>query len=360
MLSAAPEPDSLLIPALGRTQNGMTKNVNSRTRVQAGVKTGGQFAAEIHREPQGVALAPAPSPLDKAAVAAAADMVRTRAAYETGRWQRRQDKGGLSDLHTPPLPPELVELNRQAEAFESLPREEQAEVMDKLNFAGAKHLLEPGQKLGTDKIQVAEGLDPEGGKIGLALVAQKRIADAGLPGAVTMTEAGAWTAFTVQDGNIKHGLTVGATLVSFSAEGDDDSDYTRDSWLSWADRGVYGGTVFEQDRAEDIRRYYDDHHECAVMMDVMAGSPFRDHGEHFGQLDRGGRTAVLKADGAQNVLDVSGDEAVLTTDDGIVLHPSMANGFLDHVAARTGHPDREAFAADLREVFRETERRLIR
>lgn len=68
-------------------------NVNNRTRVHAGIKTGGQFAAEAHQEPEGVLLARA-SPLDQAAIATVGDMVQ-------------------------------------------------------LKFVGAKHLLEPGQKATT-------------------------------------------------------------------------------------------------------------------------------------------------------------------------------------------------------------------
>ena len=41
------------------------------------------------------------------------------------------------------------------------------------------------------------------------------------------------------------------------------------------------------------------------------------------------------------------------------LHASMVRGFLNHVASETGHPDGEALVSDLREVFRETDRRLI-
>lgn len=95
-------------------------------------------------------------------------------------------------------------------------------------------------------------------------------------------------------------------------------------------------------------------------MDVMASSSFCDHEELFGEMDTDGRTADLKVDDTGVVLDVSGDEPVLKTEEGKALHPSMTRRFLDHMATRTGHVNGEAFALNLREVFRKTDRRLIR
>jgi hypothetical protein len=60
------------------------------------------------------------------------------------------------------------------------------------------------------------------------------------------------------------------------------------------------------------------------------------------------------------VLDVSSDEPAFKTSDGTPLHPAMVRGFLDHLAAQTDHADGNALASDLREVFRETDRRLVR
>jgi hypothetical protein len=93
-------------------------------------------------------------------------------------------------------------------------------------------------------------------------------------------------------------------------------------------------------------------------MDEMAGSSFREHDEYCGELDLEGRTAALKTDDTENLLDLSGDVQVLKTDDGEALHPSMVNGFLDHMASKTGHVGGDAFVADLRGVFKETDRRL--
>lgn len=76
----------------------------------------------------------------------------------------------------------------------------------------------------------------------------------------------------------------------------------------------------------------------------------------IGELDRDGRTVDIKVDDTEITLDLSGSDPILKTDDGKVLHPSMARGFLDHMAERTGHPDGNAFASNLREVFRETDR----
>lgn len=337
----------------------MTKNVENRARVQAGIKTGGQFAAEMHSEPAEVTLKQAPSPLDRAAVAAVGDLVRTNAAVETGRWQRSQDKGYMRDLPTPPLPPVLVNINRQAQEFESLSRQEQDDVMDKLKLTGAKFLLEPGQKLGNDRIQLADDLDTENGKLGLALAAQKHMTEAGLPGRITMTDIGDATDFAVRDDALTYNVTIGSGRLSFAAASDDDDDYVRRSWLNRADVGVYGGSVFEADRSKGLRSHFDSHREYATMMDTMASSSFRDHEEYFGEMDREGRTADLVVDGTRVTLDLSGFDPVLKTEEGKALHPSIASGFLDHMATRTGHEDGKAFASNLREVFRETDRRLI-
>lgn len=339
---------------------GMT-NVNNRSRVQAGIKTGGQFAAEAHQEPEGILLTQAPSPLDQAAVAAVGDLVRTNAAAETGRWQRRIDMARRGYEHEPPepMPPALVEVNRQAEEFESLPRQEQDELLDKLKLTNTKHLLEPGQKLGTDKVQLADDLGTEHRQIGLALVAQRHMTEAGLPGTITMTDIGNATDFSVHDGGITHNISVGSGYLSFSAGCDDEEDYTRRSWLHRADAGVYGGSVFEENRVQALRTHFDSHREYATMMDVVACSSFREHEEFFGELDRSGRTAEIKVDDTEITLDLSGTDPILKTEDGKALHPSMASGFLDHMATRTGHADGTTFASDLREVFRETDRRLI-
>lgn len=233
---------------------GMT-NVNNRTRVQAGIKTGGQFAAEAHQEPEGVLLTQTPSPLDRAAVAAVGDLVRTNVLGEIGGWQRHHDKGYLRDLPTPPLPPELVEIQRQADEFKSLPWQGQAA----LKLSAAKHLLEPGQKLGTDKVRLAEDLETEKGQIALALVAQRQMSDAGLPGTITMTDIGNATDFAVQDRGITHNVSVGSGYLSFSSEDADDEGYVHSSWLNRADAGVYGGSVLEQDRTKGLRSHFDSH-----------------------------------------------------------------------------------------------------
>ncbi|MBG0738955.1 hypothetical protein IV500_05895 [Paeniglutamicibacter antarcticus] len=338
----------------------MTMNVENRTRVQAGIKAGGQFAAEMHAEPSGVILAQGTSPLDGAAVAAAAGVVRTRAACETGKWQRHQDKAYPYNLELP-LPAELLELNRQAKDFESLPRQEQDDLLDQLKLPGVKHLLEPGQKLGNDRVLVADNLDTDGGDIGLALTAQKLIADAQLPGTATLTQVGELSTFIIQDAGIKHDIRVGKSLLSFAADSGKANDYTRDNWLYRADISVHGGSAYDEGQVRKVANHFRDHREYAVMMDVAAGSPFNDSDAHFGEFCRADRTAVIKTDGIENLLDVSGDEPVLKPTDGMnALHPSMVRGFLDHMATQTGNPDRDAFVADLREVFRETDRRLVR
>lgn len=209
-------------------------NVNNRTRVQAGIKTGGQFAAEAHQEPEGVLLTQAPSPLDEAAVAVVADLVRTSAAVEEGDWQRHHDKGYRRDLPTPPYPPEILELRRQADSFETLPAQEQREILDKLKLPAAKHLLEPGQTLGNHKVEVAEDVLADGGKLGFALASQKLITDANLPGTATLTKAGDQTEFSIPNNGIQHEIRVASSMMSLSASSTDD-DYTRNSWLTRRD-----------------------------------------------------------------------------------------------------------------------------
>lgn len=335
-------------------------NASNRTRVQAGIKTGGQFAAESHQEPKGVRLAGVTTSLDQAAVAAAGDMVRTKAAVETGRWQRRQDKGHMQDQPMPSLPPALAEINNQAQHFESLSREDQAEVMDKLELGTAKFMLEPGQQLGAGRIRLADGLDTVNGKVGLALIAQKQVAEARIPGTITMVDIGDSTDFVVHDGGIAHTLSIGTSRLSFSSQGSDEEDYARSRWLNRADAAFYGGSVLDEHAAGKLRSRFTEHRESAVLMDAMAGSSFREHDDYFGELNRQERTVEVKVDGTEILLDVSGADPVLKVDGGKALHPSMVQGFLDHMALRTGLNDGEAFASHLREVFRETDRRLIR
>lgn len=118
--------------------------------------------------------------------------------------------------------------------------------------------------------------------------------------------------------------------------------------------------MFERDRSEGLRENFKDHREYAVMMDVVASSSFRDYESHFGEMNRETRTAVIQSDGTEAVLDISGDKPVLTSEDGkSTFHPSIVAGYLDHMAEQTGHRDRDAFVDNLREVFRETDRRLI-
>nr|WP_139187321.1 hypothetical protein [Pseudarthrobacter chlorophenolicus] len=338
----------------------MTKNVENRARVQAGVRTGGQFAAEMHSEPTGITLTVGPSPLDKTAVGVVGALVRARSAIEMGTWQRRQDKGRYGYEHEAPdpVPEVLVELDRRAKAFETLPRDEQDAVLDQLEMTGTRYLLEPGQQLGNEKVRVADDLDTSG-NTGLALVAQKVVADAGIPGTVTLTEIGDRTSFTVEEGDIRHTISIGANSLSLSATPGDEEDYRRGDWFDRAHTSSTGGYVFEPARAEDLRRQYESHCEYAAMMDVVADSSFQDAESYLGELDRSARTAELRADGAEYLLDVSGEEPTLKTDDGKPLHPSMVRGFLNHMATQTGHPDGDTLASDLREVFRETDRRLI-
>lgn len=317
-------------------------NVESRSRVQSGIPSGGQFAAELHAE-AGITLT-VPSPLDTAAVAYVGDLVRTSVVAETGKWQRRMDGWGRDATAEIPLPPELIEYDRQAANFESLPRQEQEEVLDQLKLPNAKPLLEPGQQLGNDKVRIAEDLDTEGGNLGLALTAQKLVAESGIRGDITLTKIGNNTEFTVQDGNIQHTLEIGDRMLSFSATSGAAEDYDRDNWLCRADMSSFGGSIFEQDRAEELLKLHDGHREYAVMMDVVADSSFRHFESLIGELNREYRTAELKVDGTEYELDVSEDTPSLRGDGASLMHPSMVPGFLNHAATQTGHPDGDALA----------------
>lgn len=342
----------------------MTKN-SDRNRVQPGVPSGGQFAAERHGEPDGVTLTrPAPSAFDQAAVAALGDIVRTNANIELGTWLRRMDKGRRGYEHEPQeqMPRPLAEALQQAKEFETLPVEDQRALLDALQLPAMKHVLEPGQRLGTDTIDVAEGLDPADANLALTLASQKQVTDAGLPGTTTLTGIGDTTTFIVQDQGIRHGLRSGSGYLTIAARPEDDDDYTRAEWLSRAEVSSFGRSILKSDQSAEIARTYKDHHAYAVLMGAMADSPFRDHHSHFVEMDRDERTVGLTADGASVVLDVKGNTPVLRADggNGGDLHPSMTAGFLAYMAEKTGRPDGATFAADLQEVFREAERRLIR
>jgi hypothetical protein len=336
--------------------SGMT-NVENRNRVRAG-KTAGRFAPEAHQEPAGVTLT-APAPLDEAAVGLVADLVRTRSSVEMGSWQRQMDKGGGHLRPMPPTPEVLVELDRRAKGFETLPRTEQVEVLDQLKLTGAAFLLEPGQKLGNDRVQVADDLNAPD-DLGVALAAQKVMTESGIEGPITLVEAGKYPKFTVEDGPLVHKVSLGERALSFSSEAaDDEWDSERSEWLRQAEFVSSGGSVFDAGLPDYVGRIYKEQRGYAVMMDVVSASSFRGSRDLLGELNRRDRTAELTVDGTEYQLNVSGAEPALKTGDGTTLHASMVPGFLNHVATTTGHPDGATLASDLREVFRETDRRLI-
>jgi hypothetical protein len=138
--------------------------IENRTRVPSGVRTGGQFAAEAHAEAAGVTLAAPAVNSDQAVLSAVGDLARTNANFQLADWERRLRAQNLpwhSTSDPAEVAPERVKAVQQAQEFETLPREEQDRLLDAVKLAGVKHLLEPGQKLGTDRIQVAEGGGPQ-------------------------------------------------------------------------------------------------------------------------------------------------------------------------------------------------------
>lgn len=336
----------------------MTKN-SDRNRVQPGVPSGGQFAAEMHGEPDGVMLT-APSPLDALAAGIAGTLVRNRSNTEIGNWQRHMDKGIYRDRPTPPMPEVLVELDRRAVTFETLQREEREAVLDQLDMQGVKHLLEPGQRLGNDKVRVADGVESRGANLGLALAAQKIVADAGLRGTVTMVSADDnFTVFTVEASGVSHTLRVGPLSFNLTT-GTDTGDRHTDEWMQRATMSPGRNMVFQPQTSENIRRSFETHRTGAALMAAAAASSFKESGHSIGALEPGVRTAALRTDDKEFLVNVSGDRPTLETVDGEPLHPSMVDGFLNHMAAETGHKDGGMLAEDLRDIFRDAERRLIR
>jgi hypothetical protein len=335
--------------------------IENRSRVPSGVRTGGQFAAEAHAEATGVTLTrSAPSSTDQAVLSAVGDLVRTNANFQLAEWERRLQAQQLpwhSSSDPATVAPERVKAVQQAKEFESLSRDEQEQLLDAVKLSGVKHLLEPGQKLGTDRIHVAEGLELQDANLAMVLTAQAEVHNANLPGTITLTGIGDVAAFDVQDGDLRHELRIGSGLVSMSPEVEDGDPYVRGDWLWRADQSTFAGSILEGDRSAELVRQFGEYRKFAVLMDVVASSPLKDSGDEIGELDVDQRTAQLKSDGTDFILDVSGDTPTMRTDAGN-LHPSMIPGFLDHVARQSGHVNGQAFAADLREVFNETERRL--
>lgn len=334
----------------------------NRTRVPSGVRAGGQFAAEAHAEAAGVTLTrPASSSNDQAVLSAVGDLARTNANFQLADWERRLKASHLpwhSSSDPVEVAPERVKAVQQAKEFETLSREDQEQLLDAVKLSGVKHLLEPGQKLGTDRIQVAEGLNLEDANLAMVLTAQAEVHKANLPGTVTLTGTGDVATFSIEDGGIRHELRVGSGLIGLSAEAEDDDPYVRGEWLYRADQSVFGGSILEKDRSADLASYYASHRKYAVMMDVMASSSLKNASDEIGELDLEKRTAALRADGTEFILDISGDIPTMGMEDGKDLHPSMVAGYLDHIARLADHPDGKAFTTDLREVFLETDRRL--
>lgn len=337
--------------------------IENRTRVPSGVRSGGQFAAEVHAEAAGVTLTAQPTSAgtDAAVMTAVGDLARTNANFQLAEWERRLRAQNLpwhSASDPAEVAPERVKAVQQAKEFESLSRVDQEQLLDAVKLSGVKHLLEPGQKLGTDRIHVAEGLNLEDANLAMVLTAQAEVHKANLPSTVTLTGIGDVAAFSIQDGDIRHELRIGPGMIAMSAEPEEDDPYTRGTWLYRADQTVFGGSILEQDRSSDLAGHYETHRKYAAVMDVMASSPLKNASDEIGELDLKQRTAELRADDAEYILDISGDAPVLRGGDGKNLHPSMTAGYLDHIARLGDLPDGKAVVAGLRDVFAETDRRL--
>lgn len=341
-------------------------SIENRTRVPSGVRTGGQFAAETHAEAGVVLAPPARSATDQAVLSAVGDLARTNANFQLAEWERRLSARQLpwmtetSDEQSDAAA-EGINAVQQAKEFENLSREDQEQLLDQVKLSGVKHMLEPGQKLGTDTIQVAEGLSLDNANIAVALAAQAEVHNANLPGTVTMTGNGDIATFRVQEGDVYRDLRIGTAMIAIETEPDDDGySWTRGTWLWRTRQSLHGGSILEKDRSTSLAAYFDEHRRSAIMMDVIAASPLKGSSDEIGELNLADRTAGVRADGGREyILDVSEDTPVMRTEDGTDLHPSMVAGFLDHVSRQGDHEGgAQAFVKDLREVFDETERRL--
>lgn len=333
-------------------------NSKNRTRVQSGVTEGGQFAAEAKSEAAGVTLTAPASALDAGVLDGVHAKVRTNLSNEISRWQRQMDRVGI-DFQNYPMPDVLTDMKDKVDRFKDLDRDARDQVLTDLKLEHLAPFLEPGQKLGNEKVAVAAGVqvDPEDSLT--VMQAQQLVVDAGLPGDITLTGVERHRAiFSIEDGGVTHALSLGDGSTGLSVV-DHSDDYTQWSWLNRADTIIGGRSFGASYSATALGSAYKDHHEYAAMMGAVSNSAFRDHEELLGEFDREVRSVEIRADGTEFILKVDGDP-VLESHGTAPMHPSMTKGFLDYVAEKTDLADGDAFANELREVFRETDRRLIR
>lgn len=92
----------------------------------------------------------------------------------------------------------------------------------------------------------------------------------------------------------------------------------------------------------------------------MSQSPIRVTSDSLHTLDIDERSVDITADGAEFTSSLKGGEMSMTSGRGEQIHPSMIPGFLDHVAKKHDLEDGEELREGLDEVFRESERRLVR
>ncbi|MFT4470516.1 hypothetical protein ACMX2H_11485 [Arthrobacter sulfonylureivorans] len=329
----------------------MTKNpAAGRSRVSAGLTEGGQFAVEAKSEATGVSLDAPCREIDKAAIEYLGRRARSKAAYDLGDYQRKVDRGrgwhGLEERMA-----RLEDMKAKADNFENLGTAEQQEALSSLQLGRLTHLLQPGQTLGNSRVAVADDLDANPEDLALALEAQKQILDERIPGDITLTkvESGKAT-FVVKDGSVTSEIEAFDGYVTYSAVSEQACGEHAD-WLYKANRSNHRVGV----RAED----YNEHHEYAVMMDAVADSPIK-FDPMIVSFDRKERSIELGADGSFYTYKVSGHIPELRTESGTKLHTSMLHGFMNYVAVSTGTENSGGFTEALQEVFRETERRLVR
>lgn len=103
--------------------------------------------------------------------------------------------------------------------------------------------------------------------------------------------------------------------------------------------GAFSGREFGGPAGRERDVGFEDPGRRGIAVEGQPPSSFRDHAEYFGEMNHNGRTAEIKVDDTEIVLDLSGFDPVLKTEDGKAFHPSMFRGFMDHMATRTGHSD---------------------
>lgn len=336
----------------------LVMSTDNRNRVQKGVSTGGQFAQESRTEDSNVALTRNdPTGLDWHVQNELQHRAQREASKALGRWQRsvddpRDPHRNSKMFDEANYPDDLKQVIDEANNFKNLPLEDQA----RISGPELAHLLGPNQSYGSERVALGDDFEPDHRLLLLGLSAQRKMAESGIPGDITFVALDDNRAeFEVDDQGIKHRVLMqeGATILAMAD--DEDGDYEDWAWKSRARHESYS----ETQSADSLGKDYQWHHEAAIAQSVMAESPLRGTYESVGRLDHNERTVMLTDEGAEYTLHADGDWPRLTSSSGDAIHPAMVSGFMDHVAEENDMAG-DKFYADLKRVFRETNRRIVR